>query len=113
MANPLKGEVEFTVEGTTYRLVLDANALATAENILDRPVKEFDLERIATIRALLFGGLQSHHPDVDLFGAGRLISAAPDVVGTKVGEALRLAFPAPEKGARPRKAAKGGTGARS
>ena len=122
MANPLKGEVELVVgEGaedeTTYVMRLSIDAIVHAENLLDKSINDMlpTLDRIGTLRALLWASLREHHEDVSLLDAGELIVAAgADVVMGKIAQALKAAFPEQKAGAtRPRRAARNGTGKRS
>lgn len=113
MPNPAKGEVALRVGETDYTLRLSINAICEAEALLDKTVNEIiaSLDRVSTMRALLWAGLREHHKDVSLFDAGDIIGAAgADVVGAKIGEAIKAAFPQAEEGARPPKAARAGTG---
>jgi hypothetical protein len=99
---------------TDYTLRLSVNAIAEAEGLLDKGVNEIiqSLDRVTTLRALLWAGLLEHHPKLTLFAAGELIGeAGADVIGEKLGEALKAAFPDEAKSSeRPPKAAEDGTG---
>ena len=120
MANPLKGEVELVVVDsetdaeTIYIMRLSIDAIVHAETVLDKGINDMlpTLDRIGTLRALLWASLLEHHPEVLLLDAGELIVAAgADVVMGKIAEALKAAFPEQKAGtARPRTAAKSGTG---
>lgn len=123
MANAVKGEASIDVEGRAYVLAFDINAMCEVEYILDRSTDRI-LRELATapalnvVRALLWGGLRRHHPDVDLKGAGALIEdmggAGPALDG--IGKALVAAFPDAEAGAdqsSPKTKAAAGTGRRS
>jgi hypothetical protein len=116
MANPRKGEVALPVGGRDFTLRLSVNALAEVEGLLDKGVNEIiqSLDRVTTLRALLWAGLRQHHPDVSLFDAGDLIGeAGADIVGEKIGEALKAAFPEPKGNTNPPQAAEDGTGTSS
>jgi hypothetical protein len=110
MANPHKGELALDLDGKTYTLVLDANAIVEAETLLDRGVNDFDMRRIGTMRALLWAALRRYHPEMTLLDAGELITGNGNRIGDKLGEAIRLAFPPEEQGERPRKAGRAGSG---
>jgi hypothetical protein len=125
MANPHKGDVSFDAHGQTFTLCYSANAICEIEDVLDTSImalstklakaaKDPNSVRMSTIRAVLWGGLREHHPDIDLKAAGDLIPAAGGlmVIMNKISEAFQRAFPTPEtKGARPpRGAARAGTG---
>lgn len=117
MSNPHRGEVSFSADRKTYTLRYSADALTKLENILDKSVLELfedfkQIEenpmsvRIGFVRALLWGGLQDHHPELDLIAAGELIAPAGGmaVVVTKISEAFVRAFPGAEtKDTRPPK----------
>ncbi len=119
-ANRAKGEAGFDVEGQTYVLVFNVNALCEVEYVLDMATDRI-LKALAVspplhvVRALLWGGLRQHHPDIDLIGAGDLIERAggPGPALDKIGEALVSAFPEADETENPRKGARAGTGLRS
>lgn len=119
MANPLKGELEFVQDGSTYVLVLDVNALCAAEHLLNLKAQQISHAlatggHMSVLRGLLWAGLKRHH-DLTLEEAGRLLQAIGLERATQLmDEALRLSFPDPKKDAKPnpRKAARG-TGPRS
>ena len=104
MANPLRGESTFEVEGKQYRVRFSWNAAAAYEEVAGRPLSDALLdvarERFSakSLRAMLWAGLQDEHEDVTLKDAGRLI----DKMGRKeaqrvMGVALRYFFPELEK----------------
>lgn len=87
MANPVKGEVAFEVEGQTYKLVLDFNALCEVEEVLG--AGGMDLARPKAIRAIFWAALLRHHPDVTVQDAGDLIGALGlERAGEVVAEAM-------------------------
>ena len=97
MARRNDGVVAFDVDGKTWRLVCDMNALADFEvmfgvNALE--VLDGDPKKLSAtyMRGLFWAMLQEHHPDVSVREAGKLLAVAQD----KMGEALLAAFPAPE-----------------
>jgi len=121
MANPVKGEAGFDVEGQAYVLAFDINAMCEVEYVLNLSTDQI-LKALAfspplhVVRALLWGGLRRHHPDIDLIGAGALIESAggPGLALDKIGQALISAFPeAKDDPENPRKGAPAGTGRRS
>jgi hypothetical protein len=80
MANPLKGEVGFEVEGVEYTLCLNFGAMATVEGISGRPFPEFaeglsnpKTLRIVDLILLFWAGLQKHHSHIDKDRAGELM----------------------------------------
>lgn len=125
MGNSFKGEVSFEVDGKTYTLRYSTDALVQLEDKLDRGIVDISAEmmtwgktpskmRLGLIRAVLWAGLQDHHPDIDIKAAGELITKAGGLaaIANLVGEGMALAFPSPEtKDARPpREPARAGTG---
>ncbi|MDD2870238.1 GTA-gp10 family protein [Neomegalonema sp.] len=119
MANPVKGEVGFEVDGTSYKFVLSTNALCELEDAVGLPVSRFG-EMLAApsmrqVRAIFWAGLIDHHPGITPPEAGRLMDRLSVAERDSLLErAFRLAFPeagTPQKGAAgngPRKRA--GTG---
>lgn len=116
MANPIKGEIAFEVEGQDYVLLLDFNALCDLEDdfpgLMDGTA---ELKSPKAIRRVFHAGLAAHHPDVTLQEAGSLIHAIGlDGAGDLVRRSFEAAFPTAKGGddaARPRKApAKAGAG---
>lgn len=121
MANPHRGEVPLVVGDETYKVSLSLNAMCELEDAFERPLLEVigDLQaaqsnpqglRITTVRLLVWGALQDHHPDIDLKMAGQIAGAAglPNVMEAII-KAIHLAFPQAEAGAKPnpRKAPRG------
>lgn len=100
MANPARGEVALTVADTEYTLKFSTNAICELEELQNKGLNEIvqDLERLSTVRALLWAGLRAKHPDVTLKGAGELIDTIGMIPATEViGRALNAAFPPPSK----------------
>lgn len=100
MANPLRGETQFEVEGRSYRLKFDWNAAAVYEDASGRPVSDvlLDISReklsAKSLRAMLWSGLQEHHAEVTLKEAGHLIGRMGRREAQRVmGVALRYFFP--------------------
>lgn len=116
MTNAHRGEVALKVGDTTYTLVIGRNALAATESVLGKSWSEIaeDLQgapSFGLLRALFWASLQRKHPAIDLFGAGDLMDEVGDeVLGEKIGEALKLAFPDAESGDNPQVPDKGGAG---
>lgn len=94
MANKTKGEVTISHEGKDYTLVFDFNAFADFE-------EETGVDNALTLledpsalgarlsRALFWSGLKTHHPEITLEEAGRVMTSSMG----KLGEALLAAFP--------------------
>lgn len=85
MTNPLKGEAEVKLDdGRTLKLVSNTSAWIAAEVALDRMkstpeiIEELQSGRasLETQRALMFGMLRKHHPEIDLEEAGELLIEA-------------------------------------
>lgn len=96
MANPARGEVAFTVADTEYTLKYSTNAICELEERLDKGLNVIvaNMERLTTVRALLWAGLRAKHPDVTIQQAGELIDKVGMAQATEViGKALTTAFP--------------------
>lgn len=104
MGNPITGEVDFPVGEKTYRLRLSINEIIQVEDLLGIGIVQIanmfnDAEnlRAGSVRAVLWGALREHHPEVNLLGAGDIMGEArlqPTI--DYVGRALQAAFPKPE-----------------
>lgn len=122
MANPMKGEASLRLaDGRTLTLAYSFDALCAVEEVAARSISEVLAEiskgapRLTTARALIYGGLQQHHPEVTLTEAGELILSDGPAVSEAMNRALAAAFP---KAAEGRQAAnppsqRPGTGSRS
>lgn len=103
MANPNRGQVALG----DYILSFSINALCELEDLLDQPMMEIvaamqapDKMRMKTVRAMFWAALRDHHDDIDLHGAGLIVSELGMATAmAKVGEAFRLAFPTAKAGA--------------
>lgn len=113
MANIQKGEASFSAGGANYRLVLDFNAFAEAEDAADMGVDDLlqaispkvatdgtilKKPRVKHVGALLFGALRAHHPNLTLRDAINLMSDG-EHVGEALGKALQGAMPKPDQSA--------------
>jgi len=112
MANVHRGQVSLAVGDTTYTLSLSTNALCDLEDLFGKNVTEVaallgaDNVSMKTVRGMFWAALQDHHPDVDLKGAGRIITdAGMPAAMEAIGKAFKAAFPE-NSGSHPRKAAK-------
>lgn len=101
MANPHRGQVPLVAGDTTYTLCLSTNALCELEDITGETVTQVTEKlngagaSMKLIRALVWAGLQDHHPDVDVKAAGKIISQAGMVACMEaIGKAFELALPA-------------------
>lgn len=87
MANRFKGEASATLDGVTYTLRLDFNAMCAFEEATGRDAMEalagFEAgkAKAGDLRALVWAMLQRHHPDADLTLAGDLLSEDAEVMG--------------------------------
>lgn len=96
MANRARGEATLTLEdGTVMTLAIDHNAMAEMEDAADGVTADElfqGMRRVKYMRAILFGALRQHHPEITLVQAGDLLSEG-ERVGVAIGEALERAFP--------------------
>jgi hypothetical protein len=89
MANPARGEITFEAQGKTWTLVYTVNAICDLEEQTGQSIAELGAmlsgaKPMTGMRALFWGGLRKHHPEVTLEGAGDLVQD----IGSK--EAVRL-----------------------
>ena len=96
-------KVEVAVNGTTYTLAFDFNALARAEELTKlNLLRALDFQSLSasTFRALLFASLLRFHPELTLEGTGSLINSktAPELMSAVV-KAWVNATPEPEDSA--------------
>jgi hypothetical protein len=103
MANPHRGEASFEVEGKTYRLRFSWNAAAEFEEPAGRSFYDaadtLAVGRLSvrTLRAMLWAGLQEHHPGLTLREAGVLIEKIGQIEAwTLVRKAIEYFFPTAE-----------------
>lgn len=103
MANPARGEVALAVADTEYTLKFSTNAICELEDRLDKGLNVIvaNMERLTTVRALLWAGLRAKHPDVTITQAGEMIDRIGMAQATEViGKALTAAFPPSEADAK-------------
>ncbi|HTK34547.1 MAG TPA: hypothetical protein VL358_04565 [Caulobacteraceae bacterium] len=99
MANPLKGEVAFSVDGKDFVLVFDWNALCTISGRLGLTMDEIgkDLTKDMTppfLRSALWAGLEEFHPELSERDVGKLITAmGPGEARARLLQSVALAFP--------------------
>ena len=99
MANPHRGEVAFKAGDADFTLVYSTNAICELEDALNRGLNAIvaDIEKLSTVRALLWAGLRTRHPDTTMAGAGEIIDKTGVAAATEaIGRALNAAFPKPE-----------------
>lgn len=110
MANRVRGEVDFDLNGQKYTLCFDHAAMIELEDLLDKGIvaitKEMqawqqdpDRIRLKWIRALLFAGLKRHQPKLSLDDVSDLMGQPSQSIGImdKINEALGKAFGSDEK----------------
>ncbi|MFN3584835.1 hypothetical protein [Phenylobacterium sp.] len=121
VTQPARGEVTFEADGRTWRLLFATNALCRLEAQVDdadeikRLVGDLDeTPQFNTVRAAVWAALQDNHPGLSFDDAGRLVDhVGLRAMGSKIGQAIALAWPEAKVGAPdPRKARrpKGGRG---
>lgn len=102
MANPHRGGVDLKAGDAVYTLSFSYNALCELEDAFDGlPVPQIakklnDPEHVSIkdVRRIVWAALRDHHSDVDLLGAGEVITAAgPAATMDAIGKAFSLAFP--------------------
>jgi hypothetical protein len=104
MANPARGEVGFKAGDAVYTLKFSTNAICELEDHLDKGLNTIvaNMERLTTVRALLWAGMRAHHPDVTLKQAGEMIDRVGMAPATEaIGKALTAAFPPATEGEAP------------
>jgi hypothetical protein len=99
LANPLKGEIDFTVGDKTYVLCFPSNSLVEVEEVSGKDIVSVLTEwqqspAVAPLRTLLWGALRKHQPAISLFDAGDLVdeigAARMEELGSAIGKALRF-----------------------
>jgi hypothetical protein len=116
-ANPLRGEAALIIgEGDGERfltLVFDYEAMIVAEATYGEPIgvvsDHADRGFVGAIRAMLFGTLRAHHPEIDLAEATHICFTQARAVKAAMDEAARNSMPPPQgeeerDEARPRRA---------
>lgn len=102
MANAVKGEVGFKVEGEQFTLAYDFNALCTLEADLGVSVDEIGakMDSISSLRTMFRIGLEAHHGRLSDLEAGNLIHRIGiEKAGALITSAFQGAFPTPAGGA--------------
>lgn len=83
MANPQKGELDIEVDGKTYRLALDLNALCEFQELMYPNDPDFDMQEVIgriqktnfiLSRALLWATLRKYHPEMSIKDVSPLVS---------------------------------------
>jgi hypothetical protein len=96
MANRIYGEARAPLEdGRELTLRFDFGALAEAEEAADLPTETMMGEfakggaRLKTARAMLYGALRYHHPEVTLEDAGELLMSDSAAISKAMGQAMQ------------------------
>ncbi|MFW2541533.1 GTA-gp10 family protein [Primorskyibacter sp. 2E107] len=106
MSNRIRGRHDFEADGKTWSLHFTANGMCELEDAVGCGVLAF-LKRIEAagedisfrdVRLLFWAGLQEHHPDIDLRGAGALITALGGIAQAMelTGQAVADSMPKPD-----------------
>lgn len=85
--NAMKGEATATLEdGRTIRLAFNTGAWIAAEEVLGKTTPEIIKElqsgnaSLRTQRALFYGGLRKHHPEIEIEEAGDILMEAAEAM---------------------------------
>ncbi len=123
MANRVFGEARLPLaDGVELTLRFDFAALVEAEEAAERGTDEMMKEmaaggaRLKTARAMLYGALRQHHPELTLDEAGDLFLSDGEAVSAAMGRAMSEMSdrkPNPPQGAAAKKTSPRGTGTRS
>lgn len=106
--NKETGKATLDIDGKLYTLQFTTNAMVEVEDLLDMPLPalaalmEDPLRvRVGHVRALFWGGLIEHHPDLTVQDAGALMQLAGGMDGLmpKMEAAFAAAFPSGGDGA--------------
>lgn len=97
-ARKMQGEATATLSnGEKLTLRYDHNALIAAEDEANCPInvllERLRVGRMGAARALLFGGLRAHHPELTADDAGHLIVTESAAITPALQEAMIAAFP--------------------
>lgn len=125
MANPERGELALTVKDRQYTMVLDFEALATAEGVMSHedgrnvPIAEIIVAACSPapsyrhMRALMIGALKSNHPSMTPAEVGQFIVDAGGPQSLLKSIAKLRGLSEPEGESRPPKARRSKAGART
>lgn len=103
MANPVKGEVDFELDGRTFTLSYSIDSLCVLEDLLDLSVTEIGRQmatapRLGFLRAVLWAGLRDHHPGLEVVQVGEMITQIGfEKLGQLIAVAYFKSFPTAEK----------------
>lgn len=105
MTNAVRGLVTHELDGKTYQLEFTIDALIQLEDALDCHSVEIlqklaaGAPRLVFVRAMIWGALRAHHPEITLLQAGELLRAdGGGGLGDKVTTAFVESWPKAEAG---------------
>lgn len=100
MANKAKGEASLTTSaGDVLTLAYNFDALCEVEDAAGKSIGDVLAEisrgspRLTTARALIYGGLREHHPEIELSDVGELLLTDGAAFTGAMEKALSAAFP--------------------
>lgn len=100
MANAVRGQVSLKAGDTIYTLCLSANAMCSLEEHTGRDIGDIASSlnekgvSMVLVRSLIWAALQDHHSDIDIKGAGNIITeAGMSACMEAIGLAFQRAFP--------------------
>lgn len=103
MRNAVQPHVKLSLGGAEYRLVFDLDAVAEAEDMLDRALitgltqQDVFRPKVSLVRAMLYAVLHHEHPEMTFDAVKHLVTRANlTEVWTKVFEAWCQSNPEPE-----------------
>ena len=107
--NPIRGEVPLVLpDGRELLLVMDFEGLIAGEALYGKRMPEMIVDAsagmIGAVRALLFGALRTHHPEITPREAGELVRDHGELIADAIERADAAATP-------PATGAEGGDGA--
>ena len=79
--NPIQPTKKLTIGEDAFHLIFDFDAIAEAEDLLERPIlsgitkRDFDAPRINMVRAFFYASTRKHHPDVSYEQIKKMVTA--------------------------------------
>ena len=118
MANPLKGEVGFEVNGAAWTASFSVNALVTLEDALGVSVTQIgalmaESVSMKTLRTIFWAALLDHHKVTEAEAGEVMTAFGIEAAAGLVGQAFSLAFPQEDAKATarpPKRAGRAGNG---
>jgi hypothetical protein len=100
-ANPVRGEAPLSLPGRDLILVMDMEALISAEATYGKPMDKMMADAkagfVGATRAMLLGALSAYHPSITKQEALQMLQDHPKEVGAAMNLAGERAWPDPEK----------------